>query len=362
MEFTYDLTVDPDAVNNTHAFALEMIGHNKAVLEVGCATGYFTKALAGRGCKVVGMELEPLAAQQAEEWADRVVVGNVDSPGQWDLVDDESFDVVTFGDVLEHLRDPLAVLRMAVAKLKPTGFVVTSLPNVAHGDVRLSLLRGTFEYRDTGLLDRTHMRFFTLRSVRELLGEAGLVVVDTRRVIVPLFDTEFGLRREDYPEAVVREITADADFDTYQFVMKSVIDNGSQAVTDMAHRVEELGDRAHELEVRNRLLRDEVVKHTDYDELREHHEQLNEEVGAWVAHAAELNEQIAGLREELDATRARAEGAEDTAHRLDLALAASQQANDALRNSRALRLTAPLRRLHAALRGRPETSVAPPAP
>ena len=202
--------------------------------------------------------------------------------------------MVTFGDVLEHLRDPLAVLRMAVAKLKPTGFIVTSLPNVAHGDVRLSLLRGAFEYRDTGLLDRTHMRFFTLQSVRELLGEAGLVVVDTRRVIVPLFDTEFGLRREDYPEAVVQEITADADFDTYQFVMKSVIDNGSQAVTDMAHRVEELGDRAHELEVRNRLLRDEVVKHTDYDELREHHEQLNEEIGAWVAHAAELNEQIAG--------------------------------------------------------------------
>ena len=82
MEFTYDLTVDPDAVNNTHAFALEMIGHNKTVLEVGCATGYFTEALAGRGCKVVGMELDPLAAQRAEEWADRVVVGNVDSPGQ----------------------------------------------------------------------------------------------------------------------------------------------------------------------------------------------------------------------------------------------------------------------------------------
>ena len=144
--------------------------------------------------------------------------------------------------------------------------------------------------------------------------------------------------------------------------MKSVIDNGSQAVADMAHRVEELGDRAHELEVRNRLLRDEVVKHTDYDELRAHHEQLNEEIGAWVAHAAELNEQITALREELDATRARAEEAGGTAHRLDLALAASQRENDALRNSRAFRLTAPWRRLQAVLRGRPETSGAPPAP
>ena len=83
--------------------------------------------------------------------------------------------------------------------------------------------------------------------------------------------------------------------------------------------------------------------------LRAHHERLNEEVGAWVAHVAELNKQIAGLREELDATRARAEEAGVTAHRLDLALAASRQDNDALPNSRALRLTAPLRRLHAAL-------------
>ena len=59
MDFVYDLTVDPDAENNTHVFALGMIGHNKTVLEVGCATGYFTRALAERGCKVVGMELDP---------------------------------------------------------------------------------------------------------------------------------------------------------------------------------------------------------------------------------------------------------------------------------------------------------------
>ena len=67
MEFVYDLTVDPDAENNTHAFSLAMIGHNKRVLEVGCATGYFTKVLAECGCKVVGMELDPEAALVAEE-------------------------------------------------------------------------------------------------------------------------------------------------------------------------------------------------------------------------------------------------------------------------------------------------------
>ena len=71
---------------------------------------------------------------------------------------------MVMGDVLEHLRDPLNSLRHAVRKLKPSGFVVTSLPNIAHGDVRMALMQGKFRYRETGLLDRTHMRFFTLET------------------------------------------------------------------------------------------------------------------------------------------------------------------------------------------------------
>ena len=268
MEFVYDLTVDPDAENNTHAFALGMIGHNKTVLEVGCATGYFTRALAERGCKVVGMELDPGAAAVAEQWAERVVVGNVNEPALWDLVDDESFDVITFGDVLEHLQDPLAVLRVARNKLKPSGFIVTSLPNVAHGDVRLSLLHGSFPYRDTGLLDRTHIRFFTLQTIRELFYDAGLVVVDTKRVVMPLFQTELGLRREDYPDAIVDEIRADIESETYQYVMKAVLDDGQQGVTDMAHQLDEVSDRALELGVLNRFLEAELARLQEESESR----------------------------------------------------------------------------------------------
>ena len=344
MGFVYDLTVDPDAENNTHTFALEMIGHNKSVLEVGCATGYFTKVLAERGCKVVGMELDPDAAKVAEQWAERVVVGNADDAEAWDLVDDESFDVITFGDVLEHLGDPLAVLRTAVRKLKPTGFVVTSLPNVAHGDVRLSLLHGGFRYRETGLLDRTHIRFFTLETTRRLLREAGLVVVDTRRVIMPLFHTELGLSREDYPEAVLDEIRADTEFETYQFVMQSVIDNGSLAVANMANRLDAVADRVLELELRNRILEDQVVRLADYDELREEHARVGAQMDAWIEHAAELNELIGQLTDELEAATARAD-------ELGAAADATQRRYDALRSSRSYRLTEPLRRLRVAVRG-----------
>ena len=317
------------------------------------------------------------AALVAEEWTERVVVGNVDDPGVWEAVDDESFDVVTFGDVLEHLRDPLAVLRAAVRKLKPSGFIVSSLPNVAHGDVRLSLLHGSFQYGETGLLDRTHMRFFTLQTIRELLHDAGLVVVDTRRVVVPLFHTELGVQREEYPEAVVAEIQADKEFETYQFVMKSVIDNGSAAVESMAERLEEATDRVQELEVSNRLLEDRV---TGYAEMKAEYERLVEQDHTFADLIEDLTGQVVGLREEMPPRRVKprisrrplrpsaahwkkANGPTPTASgpaprasapaaEIERARAAeSARQYDEIRNSRSFRMTAPLRRLGALVRG-----------
>ena len=142
----YEVPIDPDAGNTSHTLALSMIGYNKAVLEVGCSTGYFTKFLVERGCNVVGIEIDAEAAKAAEKWADHVIVGDLDAEGIWSPLEDDAFDVVVLGDVLEHLRDPWASLRAAVRKLKPSGFVVTSLPNIAHGDVRIALLQGKFPY------------------------------------------------------------------------------------------------------------------------------------------------------------------------------------------------------------------------
>lgn len=352
MEFVYDLTINPDAENNTHAYALAMIGHRKTVLEVGCATGYFTKVLVEQGCTVIGMEIDADAAQRAAQWAERVVVGNIDEAEPWDQVEDGSVDAITFGDVLEHLHDPLLALRRAARKLKPNGFVVTSLPNIAHGDVRLSLLHGSFQYRDVGLLDRTHVRFFTVESVRELLREAGLAVVDTKRVIVPLFATEFELKKEDYSDAVVEEIRANPEYETYQFVMKSVIDDGSVAVAEMAQRLEAEGDRASVLAERNRAL--EVVVREQQERITvmaEERAQLGE-LMAWREHAAELDQRVKQLERDLEATTERADDYGATAHRIHLQLEESQQQYNAISHSASYRLTAPLRRLKAVLRGR----------
>jgi len=353
MDFVYDLTIDPDAENNTHAFALAMIGHNKTVLEVGCATGYFTKVLAERGCKVTGMELDAEAAAQAEKWAERVIVGSVDEEEPWDQVDDESMDVITFGDVLEHLRDPLSVLRRARNKLKPTGFVVTSLPNVAHGDVRLSLLHGSFPYRDLGLLDRTHLRFFTVDSIRELLREAGLTVVDTKRVIVPLFATEFELSKDDYPDAVVEEVRSNSEYETYQFVTKSVIDDGSQAVAEMAERLQEESDRVHVIEERSRDFERQVHELTQRVALMAEERAQLGDLERWRELAQQLDERVKQLEDELSAVSARAEEYGATAHRLHTAYQDSELQYAAIKNSTSFRLTAPVRRLGAFFKGRP---------
>jgi 2-polyprenyl-3-methyl-5-hydroxy-6-metoxy-1,4-benzoquinol methylase len=328
--FVYDMTVDPDAENNTHAYSLAMVGYNKSVLEVGCATGYFTKAMVDRGCTVVGIELDPAAAEVAEKWAQRVVVGDIDRGEVWDELDDESFDVVLCGDVLEHLRDPLEALRSAVRKLKPDGVVVTSLPNVAHGDVRLLLLRGSFRYRDLGLLDRTHIRFFTLETVRELLRDAGLLVVDTKRVVVPLFGSELEIKRETVAQAAIDEILADPEAESYQFVMKSVRDNGVPAVRALAERVGELTDHVDHEGVRTAILRQDLAEA--------------------LAENAALHEGVAHLHNHIGALDGHVAGLEQAIEHLQQALTGSEQRYRALMATKSFRMMAPFRRLYGIVR------------
>lgn len=294
--------MDPDAENNSHAFALNFIGYNKSVLEVGCSTGYLTKVMVERGCNVVGIELDPDAAENAERWAERVVVGNIDEGDVWNYVKDEAFDVVVLGDVLEHLRDPLASLRQAVRKIKPTGYVVTSLPNVAHGDVRIALLQGRFRYANTGLLDKTHMRFFTLETIRELMSQAGLVVVDTKRVVMPLFESEIGVERKDVSHKTLDELHADPEVETYQYVMKSVRDNGTLALAELTGRVGELTDRVHNQKMRIALIRKALRDNRILDEHLGEHKRYIE---ALQGHVSGLEHNIEVLTEALAGAEAR---------------------------------------------------------
>ena len=334
MAFIYDTTIDPEADQNSHAFTLDIVGHNKRVLEVGCATGYFTKVLCERGCTVVGIELDPDAAAVAEKWAERVVVGDLDAGQLWQELEGEQFDAITFGDVLEHLRDPLATLRAAARHLKPSGIVAISVPNIAHGDVRLSLLQGRFDYHSTGLLDQTHVRFFTKDGLYQMIKEAGLVLVEIRRVAVPLFQTELGVSRDQIPQTTVNAVLQDPDAETYQFVVKAVADNGTRTMATLAQKVIELTDRAHDEVVRTALLHKETHDfHRDREMLKSARNQLHLKQEALAAAQGE----IAELRHQRDALR---------------------QENEAILATRTFRVMSPFRRAYGRLRRRP---VAPSA-
>lgn len=250
----YDVELDiAGSPHTSHAQMVQLIGSNKRVLDVGCSTGYLARVLGALGNTVSGVEYDAAAAKEAEPDLERLVVGDLES---LDLVAEfgpGSFEVVVFGDVLEHLRDPTPVLRSARTLLAPGGSVVISVPNIAHGDVRLALLKGRFRYTKLGLLDETHTRFFTRENLDPFLRDAGFVAIDVRRTYAPLFGTEVGVRPEEVDPAVVEQLRADPEAETYQFVLRAVRDDAVHVDLGLTERAERLDltvrDLAHQLDL-----------------------------------------------------------------------------------------------------------------
>jgi 2-polyprenyl-3-methyl-5-hydroxy-6-metoxy-1,4-benzoquinol methylase len=258
----YHASFDVDDENNSHAVMLRMVGFNKRVLEAGCASGHVSEQLNAQGCRVVGVEIDPTVVDPALPWLERVVIGDFEGDTAWSQLDGEIFDAVLFGDVLEHLRDPLTTLRESVTHLSPSGIVVISIPNVAHADVKLALLNGTFPYSESGLLDRTHVTFFTKESLLQLVKEAGLAVVELCRVTAAVFHTEIAVEREGVDDIVLGAVLADRESETYQFVLKAVRDDGTHALATLSDDVVELTDRLYEGSKRNEVLEAQVVELT----------------------------------------------------------------------------------------------------
>lgn len=254
---------------SSHTRLLRLVGRGKRVLECGCSTGYFSKVLKEQlDCAVTGIELSEQAALEAGRYCARVVTGDMEQMDFSALLRGERFEVIMFGDVLEHLRDPGRVLAGIRPFLAEGGYVLASVPNVAHISVALELLKGRFDYRSLGILDDSHIRFFTKKSILALFRNSGFEIDLWERVLVNPEDTEFRTVLDEFPRSLLSFLGCGTEGLTYQFIIKAVpcgpvdeavpttIEEGASELRELRLRVEEMGKEILYLKEKERRLDD----------------------------------------------------------------------------------------------------------
>lgn len=179
-EFKYHVAQPLDLAklnpHQAHSIILGQVPVGARVLDIGCATGYLGRFLVEeRGCVVDGVEFDPDAAGKSKEFLRSVRLGSIEDGALLSGIS-EKYDVVLCAAILEHLARPDLALQRLRELIADGGVLIAGLPNVAHWSVRWALLCGRWDYAEYGILDRTHLHFYTLQSAREMFESAGYVI------------------------------------------------------------------------------------------------------------------------------------------------------------------------------------------
>ena len=160
-------------------FILDQVPSNTRVLEFGCHSGLLSQYLIEKGCVVTGFDLDEKAIEKARERQVCAYSADLNDAGSWQKhIKEKRFDIILFIHILEHLYSPHDMLKMAVEYLNKNGAIIIALPNICNAKNRFEIaLRGKFEYKEFGVMDNTHIRFFTYGSALELIKMANLKVV-----------------------------------------------------------------------------------------------------------------------------------------------------------------------------------------
>lgn len=198
----------------------------RRVVEIGCSSGALARDYKSRNatCHYVGCDIDPSYVDMARQYCDDVMVLDIDSAGDDFYSQLGGCDLWVFGDTLEHMKDPWAVLRRVRASLTEGGMVLACIPNAQHWSVQARLATGAFWYEDAGLLDRTHLRWFTRTTIPNLFEQAGFTVMkmSARVFSEPGYDTLAPVIEEMAELCGADPIMAVEDARPFQYVVVAV--------------------------------------------------------------------------------------------------------------------------------------------
>lgn len=216
----YDYSFDPEGPS-TAARISRMVGQGQRVLELGCGYGVISRQLSqAQGCTVTGVEIDPVSADQARPYLHSLHVGTLEGD-EWLAAVRGTYDVIVCADVLEHLRDPAYTLGQLLTLLAPDGRLVASVPNVGHAGIIAALFCGRFDYTPTGLLDETHLRFFTWDSLERMLNAQGLEVARREAVNAGGNHEQFLEYWQPLPEPIKHMLNRHPTANVFQFVLEA---------------------------------------------------------------------------------------------------------------------------------------------
>jgi len=197
----------------------ELIPDGAKILDVGSGNGALSRRLKEKRSDFIidGIELNAYAAELSRQYYRRFYIG--DARDYLDEINKEGYDYIVLADVIEHLSDPLEFLKDLYSCLTTKSRIIISLPNIAFGAIRFSLLNGNFDYVDSGILERTHLRFFTLKTLKSLIKNSDLNLEKIFYLQRSLIESEIPLEKLKLSPFLFYNINKSPLAYTYQFVV-----------------------------------------------------------------------------------------------------------------------------------------------
>lgn len=245
----YKRNINFNEANNSLSIIGSFIEENSSVLDIGCAGGDLGKALKEKkGCQVTGIDINEEAVAVAREALDAAYLLDASKEKLSTVIGKTQYDYVVIADVLEHVLDPDHLLTQAKKHLNKGGLILISIPNVSHASIRLSLLNGEFNYSSEGLLDETHLKFYTYKTFIDLLNENSLAILDITRTYIGALDSEVGFQTNELVDnSLIQYVETLEDATTLQFVVKTSPMQTKEQAKDVNLRAYTLERRLHQI-------------------------------------------------------------------------------------------------------------------